>query len=472
MTAKRGVKEAFLLGLAALLAPGAGHAGPARERRLHLVSAEASSYLVNDWNRFQENYLPLYVGDDDPHTAWSLKTEGIGEWIRMHVTPMQEATHVRMKIRNGFQKSERLFAANSRARALTVVLLPSKKTVEVDLTDTFGWQEIAVDQPPGPLDAIELQVKAVYPGKKYDDLCLSDVQLYVTATSSDNPAYEKQHFDKIVTWKKERAAAASLFKTAMGKTLPIAAQYQVSDLPAPPPGADADDAKVVIKGCASGDACWIGQNVARAIEVGGHDGKHAGVLHTAEGLAQAKFAGMTAVRISAQDKRPIPTVDGLCTPTLDSCEEDPCDRSLPLPMSRQLGYLRADGLALIEQTALPSVAEAQGLKPAQCHARSETTFAWALRDTTGDGNPGRLRAVLLMVCGVKEGREGSYPAGRSQLLVYGDSGQLELVADSSGAALLDWDQATAGAKLARASLTRAQGGSDLLIEADPAVAAK
>ena len=196
MTTKRGVRGAFLLGLAALLAPGAGHAGPARERRLHLVSAEASSYLVNDWNRFQENYLPLYVGDDDPHTAWNLKTEGIGEWIRMHVTPMQEATHVRMKIRNGFQKSQKLFAANSRAQTLTVVLLPSKKTVDVTLTDTFGWQEIAVDQPAGPLDAVELRVKAVYPGKKYDDLCLSDVQLYVTATSSDNPAYEKEHFER------------------------------------------------------------------------------------------------------------------------------------------------------------------------------------------------------------------------------------------------------------------------------------
>lgn len=472
MTTKRGVRGAVLLGLAALLAPGAGHAGPARERRLHLVSAEASSYLVNDWNRFQENYLPLYVGDDDPHTAWNLKTEGIGEWIRMHVTPMQEATHVRMKIRNGFQKSQKLFAANSRAQTLTVVLLPSKKTVDVTLSDTFGWQEIAVDQPAGPLDAVELRIKAVYPGKKYDDLCLSDVQLYVTATSSDNPAYEKQHFEKIVTWKKERAAAASLFKTELGKMLPIAAQYQVSDLPTTPPGAEANSAQVVIKACTSGEACWIALNVARALEAGGHDGKHASVLRTAQTLAQAKFAGMTAVRISAQDKRPIPTVDGLCTPTLDSCEEDPCDRSLPLPISRQLGYLRADGLAVIEQTGLPAFAEAQGLKLAQCHARTETTFAWALRDPAGDGSPGRLRAVLLMVCGVKEGREGSYPAGRSQLLVYGDSGQLELVADSSGAALLDWDQAAAGAKLARANLTRAEGGADLLIEADTAVAAK
>src|SRR4051812_47923191 len=92
----------------------------ARERRPHLAAAEASSYLVNDWNRFQENYLPLYLGDDDAKTAWNLKTEGVGEWVRVHVTPMEGATRVRLKVRNGYQKSDKLFAANSRAHGLTV----------------------------------------------------------------------------------------------------------------------------------------------------------------------------------------------------------------------------------------------------------------------------------------------------------------------------------------------------------------
>src|SRR6478609_2008318 len=150
-------------------------AGPPKERSLHVASAEASSYLVNDWNKFQENYLPLYIGDDDPKTAWTLKTEGIGEWLRVHVTPMTGATKVRLKIRNGYQKSDKLWAANSRAQELTVVLLPSKKAVDVILTDTAGWQEIFVEQPADALEAIELRVRSVYAGKKYDDLCLSDV---------------------------------------------------------------------------------------------------------------------------------------------------------------------------------------------------------------------------------------------------------------------------------------------------------
>ena len=105
------------------------------------------------------------------------------------------------------------------------MLLPSKKTVDVTLEDKSDWQEIAVEQPAGAFEAVELKVKSVYAGKKYDDLCISDVQLFVTATSSDNPAFEKQRLEKIATWKKERVAAAKMFKTKLGQSLPIAPQY-------------------------------------------------------------------------------------------------------------------------------------------------------------------------------------------------------------------------------------------------------
>jgi hypothetical protein len=466
MAMKQGLGRAVLLGLAVLLAPGSGHAGAARERRLHLVSAEASSYLVNDWNRFQENYLPLYVGDDDPHTAWNLKTEGIGEWIRMHVTSMQGATHVRMKIRNGFQKSEKLFAANSRAHTLTVVLLPSKKTIDVELTDRFGWQEIAVDQPAGPLDAVELHVKAVYPGKKYDDLCLSDVQLYVTATSSDNPAYEKQHFEKIVTWKEERAAAAALFKTAMGKTLPLAPQDTVTN-----GRRTAEPDRAGGKGCNRKVGCWMESSLklARATDV---LGSHVSRLETATMLAHTEFAAMTPVRISVQDKRPIPRVDGLCRPSLAACEEDPCEQAVPVPMTGQTGYLRADALALIEQTGLPSVAEVGDLKPAQCRTEAGGTFSWALRDNASDAGTPRVRAVLLSECGLVEGREGSYPTARFQLLVYGESGQLEVISDADKAAVLEWDQSSHGPKLAGARLASGSDGYELTVKAADAVAAR
>ena len=443
-------------------------AGPAKERRLHVASAEASSYLVNDWNKFQENYLPLYVGDDDPKTAWSLKTEGIGEWLRVHMTQMEGATKLRMKIRNGYHKSAKLFEANSRGKELTVTLLPSKKTVDVTLTDTQDWQEIVVDQPAGPLEAVELKIKSVYPGKKYDDMCISDVQLFVTATSSDNPAFEKQRLTKIAEWKKERVAAAKLFKTKLGQSLPIDAQYVAV--------AEAGDASDWKNPCIGQTAICFMKHAARRARNGKGKSKHAAALKTAaELIITDEFKSMPAVRVSVRDKRPIPAVDGLCTPVMDSCFEDPCESRLPLPITGQIGYLDAAALALIEQTGLPSFADAMAHKPPQCNRAEPATFAWALRDAAAAGSPaesGPLRALLLVRCGLVQGREGSYPAAHPQLLVYGGDGKLEVVANTGNVATLDWKTGSDGPKLAGAFVAGLNDADDLTVESVTVVANK
>jgi hypothetical protein len=436
--------------------------GPALERRLHLASAESSSYLINDWNRFQENYLPLYVGDDDPKTAWTLKTEGIGEWLRVHVTPMADATKVRLRVRNGYQKTDKLWAANSRAHGLTVVLLPSKKTVDVELADRQGWQEIAVEQPAGPVDAVELRVRSVYEGKKYDDLCLSDVQVFVTATTPDNPAFEKARFQKIVDWKKGRLDAAKLFQTQLGQQMPIAAQYVAS-------GEDTTN-----EDSATGPPCHDGLCYLRgqiAIATAHAKGHVPADLKTAQELAASNFHEMTAVRISTRDKRPIPQIDGVCVATLDSCVEDPCGDSLPLPT--QLGYLDARSLVTTEQNGLPAVDDVIARKPPQCNRREPTTFAYVSRGpASADGTPGAIRAVLLATCGLIEGREGMFPASRPQLLVYGADGSLGVVAGTTSAATIDWDHHDGVVKLAAARVTSGPTGPTQLFTAATAIAGK
>lgn len=454
------------LGAIAKAAPAAAVPAAAKapkERRLHVAAAEASSYLVNDWNKFQENYLPLYVGDDDPKTAWSLKTEGIGEWLRVHVTPMEGATKVRMRIRNGYQKTPRLWEANSRAQELAVTLQPSKKTVTVALEDRSDWQELTVEQPAGAFEAVELQIKSVFPGKKYDDLCLSDLQLYVTATSSDNPAFEKLRLEKLAAWKTERAAAAKMFKTKLGQSLPIAAQYLATPRPSP--------ARRESPHCDSDVTCWI----ASALSYASRDAtkaSHGQALATATKLTAAKFTTMTPVRISSRDRRATPTVDGLCTPLLDSCQEDPCVSALPLPLGRQLGYLDTEALALVEQTGLPSFADVIALKPQQCHAQQATTFAWALRDAVDKaGGAGPLRALLLVSCGMVQGREGSFPASQPQLLVYGADGRLEIVAQTNVAAVVEWERGASGPKLARATTYDSMQGAPTDIAAVAGVVA-
>src|SRR6186997_155240 len=198
------------LALLSLLLPAVALAEPV-ERRLHADQAAASSFLWNDWNRFQENYHPLYIGDDDPKTAWveGVEGNGEGEWIRLAVSELDGATRVRLRLRAGYHKSKSLFAANARPRDVTIKLSPSEVTKKVTLEDRGdGWQEVLVDQPAGKLDGVELVIGSVYPGSKYTDTCISDAQIFVTAETRENPAFEKSKLAKILAWKGERAEAA------------------------------------------------------------------------------------------------------------------------------------------------------------------------------------------------------------------------------------------------------------------------
>jgi hypothetical protein len=64
-----------------------------------------------------------------------------------------------------------------------------------------------------------------------------------------------------------------------------------------------------------------------------------------------------------------------------------------------------------------------------------------------------------------ESREGSYPETAPQLLVYGDDGRLEVVGDKQRAAVLEWEKAADGPKLARASVSGMSRSEDVRVEA-------
>jgi hypothetical protein len=143
-------------------------------------------------------------------------------------------------------------------------------------------------------------------------------------------------------------------------------------------------------------------------------------------------------------------------------------------MTGQIGYLDVEALALIEQTGLPSFADAVAHKPPQCDHAEPATFFWALRDPPSGGPDAgvpRLRALLLVQCGMAEGREGSYPETAPQLLVYGDDGRLEVVGDMQRAAVLDWEKAADGPKLARAAVSGVRRSDDVRVQAVTGVVA-
>ncbi|WP_428261254.1 NADase-type glycan-binding domain-containing protein [Haliangium sp.] len=409
------------------------------ERRLHPHPVEASSFLWTDWNRFQENYHPLYAADEDPKTAWTEGDDGsgAGEWLRFHVTEMKQATRVRLSIRAGYQKSKRLFAANARPRQVTIKLLPGGLTSKVTLEDRMGWQEVVVSQPVGPLEAIEMQFDSVYEGTRYTDLCISDVRIFVTATTRENPAYEKSKLQKTLAWKAERLRTSRQFKRKASQELPLLPGYQVTEV-----GDDSDNSNDLDMWYACKDAgsltsvCRLRTNLAWV--------KRDPVMVKRAGAALAVAERVVAdpnklrpVKFVARDKRPVPSVDGVYIPWLEQSVSDEYGDGAVLPVINSLAVFRTDQIGAFEVKREQSLERALGAELPGCDSSSGRIYTWALKENLAERKE-VLRALLVVRCGTVEMRDGDSTAAEVQVLVYGDDGRLALVLGPTYASAFTW----------------------------------
>lgn len=210
--------------------------------RLHPRRVTASSMLRSDWNRYEENYHPNYAADDNPATAWVEGDggNGRGERLRLELSTVPKARAVHVSIRNGYQKSEKLLAANAAVKTARITVYDGTNFVaeqEVQLTRTMGWQEVVVPvEGKGHFNAVQIEVEDVFPGEKYADLCISDVAVRVNTDQPYRAAVQNAHKQSIDAWIAGRQAqAASLAKRPQRYPF-VSAQAEWSD-PRPDPGA-------------------------------------------------------------------------------------------------------------------------------------------------------------------------------------------------------------------------------------------
>lgn len=377
------------------------------ERRLHSDLIDASSFLWNDWNKFVENYHPNYVADDDPATAWveGAKGSGAGEWLRIQLTPLDRTTRIRLRIRNGYQKSKELFAANARARQVTLRLQPSKVAAKITLADKDGWQDAVIDQPSGPVRAVELVVDSVYEGKKYEDLCISDIQVFATSLTPDNPAFEKSKHKTLMDWRAARLAAAAQFKSQK-VALPVYPAYEVTATDARVEG-DSDAMDALIE-AARKDAAFADWRDALAVASAA-----AGALDT---LPRAQIAPTSQDRLVASDGLQLVRMQDLATeydPEYDAA-------ALRLPMLGYVSTMFTDQLRVLDVKDTRKVSDFLA-EDGRCKA----DVAWVKRSQPKDG-PARVQAIVLGRCAKLEAREGTYNARAIELYVYDAGGQLVL----------------------------------------------
>jgi hypothetical protein len=179
---------------------------PPVERRLHPIDVEASSFLEPNTQPYLQ-YHPRYAVDGDPKTAWNLGAQpsGAAEYLRFTVTPQRNVSRVRLRVLNGFQYNDAIYRANPRAKTIEVRFSPAGKPVHQQvLADDKAWQEITIPTEIAALDSIELDIVDAYPGAKYNDLAISEVEIYVTSRTPERPDVEKQHLDATLEWKKRQ----------------------------------------------------------------------------------------------------------------------------------------------------------------------------------------------------------------------------------------------------------------------------
>ncbi|AKJ05944.1 hypothetical protein ATI61_110310 [Archangium gephyra] len=195
-------------------------------QRLHAEQASATSFLKSNWNKYEENYHPSYVLDDDVKTAWveGAEGDGLGESLTIPVSDLKSARAIRLVLFNGYQKSKALLSANSAPRQLTVTVRGpgGQESAKTQLTLERKMGPQSFDLPvTGAVAEVVLTIDSVHPGSKYKDTCVSDVQVFVDSEVPYNAAVEKGKREALLQWKKERLEAAKYF-ARLPKTYPFA----------------------------------------------------------------------------------------------------------------------------------------------------------------------------------------------------------------------------------------------------------
>ncbi len=398
-------------------------ADEAVERRLHVAMSNASSFLWNDWNRFQENYHSNYIVDGDPKTAWveGVEGDGIGEWVQLPVTELDATTEVRLRIQNGYQKSKNLYRANARPKIITVELTPSGATKQFELKDERGWQEITMEQAKGPLRAVTIRIGAVYPGTRYTDTCISDVELYATSSAPENPSFERSKRERLLAWKKSRVEAARRFKNQKRGSSPIA-----------PTGYRTRYIETGEKACGDDRICAL----LKRDELSDEDRS---LLRKARVLMTEPDAHFRPAQAISKSKQELPPVDGLIGLDVYTLGELGYIEALTLPKDQ--GYLNRETIGFFDtkdQTPASSAYSEQGVKGCGTMKPYQAKrLSWVHTEKDSEGRE-VLSALLMFMCAKVESREGFYVARIPQLLVFGPNGRLRVHAMWDQPAVLQW----------------------------------
>lgn len=146
-------------------------------KKVFIFETNATSTLGN-------KYKPLYAFDGELDTCWAEGTDGhgIGEILVINSGPHDEFDVKNIRIFSGYGKSAELFYKNSRIEKMEIVVFTytssvgSKKVRKlVTFNDKPEFKTIPINKK--NVYKINFKILEVYEGSKWDDTCISDIEI-------------------------------------------------------------------------------------------------------------------------------------------------------------------------------------------------------------------------------------------------------------------------------------------------------
>ena len=136
------------------------------------ISADA---VLDD--QYDFNYAPENAADGDFATCWAYT----GSDLCPALTFAAEAPETLrgMAITAGYAKNEDIFNKNCRIKAIEVTFADGmEKTFNLDEVEVFDGMRVLPFEGIVETDSVSVKVTEVYPGSKYDDVCVSEVVFF------------------------------------------------------------------------------------------------------------------------------------------------------------------------------------------------------------------------------------------------------------------------------------------------------
>jgi hypothetical protein len=151
----------------------------ASEPRLLSPFAEVSSSSQLPSDQYG-TYGPYAAIDGSKETAWveGVAGPGTGQWIQLTFPGAIELHSLGFDV--GFDKNTDLFDKNNRIKKATLVFSNGEET-SISFQDTRGLQEVLMVRAPRPnvkTTSVKVIIDEVYPGTRYDDTCLAEVEVW------------------------------------------------------------------------------------------------------------------------------------------------------------------------------------------------------------------------------------------------------------------------------------------------------